>query len=820
MKISYNWLKDYVKIDLDPEKVAEILTDTGLEVEGLEKIETVKGGMRGIVIGEVMSCEKHPDADKLTVTSVDIGAQHLLPIVCGAPNVAKGQKVVVATVGTILYSGDESFQIKKSKIRGEVSEGMICAEDEIGIGESHEGIMVLPPDTQAGMQAREYFQIEEDYVFEIGLTPNRSDAMSHIGVARDLIAALNLENPNNLQSLFLPCVDGFKPDNNGMDIPVEVADTHACPRYTSLVITGVDVKESPDWLKNRLLAIGLRPINNLVDISNYVLHETGHPTHFFDLNKIKGGKVVIKMEPAGTKFVTLDEEERELSGNDLMICNASEGMCIGGVFGGLDSGVTTNTKNVFLESAYFDPKTIRKTAKFHGLNTDSSFRFERGADPNATVYALKRAASLIKELAGGTISSEINDQYPEPIKPWTVEVSYKNVDRLIGKKIDHDQIRDILIWVGMEILSHDEEGLTVEVPTYKNDVTREADIIEEILRIFGYNNIEFPDQVRSSLSYVEKPDREKVQNVVADYLTNNSFVEIMSNSLTKSAYAEKLEFLNPENDVKMFNPLSGDLNVMRQTLLTSGLEAIAYNQNRKNLNLKLYEFGNVYNQDLSKSNPVDILGKYNESVHLAMFLTGKQSNESWNHPTRNVDFWDIKFMVQKLLERLNIEARSFKESQFSDEVFEMGLKYERNNKVVISYGKIRKNLLKGFEIKQDVYYADVYWDTIIEMLKKHSLSYQPVSKFPAVRRDLALLVDAGVTYSELERLAFKTEKKILKKVNLFDIYEGDKIEEGKKSYALSFILQDETKTLTDKIIDKTMQRIMAAYTRHMNAVIR
>jgi len=820
MKISYNWLKEYIHIDLDPEQVAEILTNTGLEVEGLEKIETVKGGLQGVLTGEVMSCEKHPDADRLSVTTVDIGTGELLPIVCGAPNVEKGQKVVVATVGTTLYTGETSFEIKRSKIRGQVSMGMICAEDELGLGESHEGIMVLPDDTEIGIQARDYFRIEEDYVFEIGLTPNRSDAMSHIGVARDLQAVLNIQNPNNPISLIKPCVDGFRPDNNDLQVEVVVEDQEACPRYSSLVITDVQVKESPDWLKNRLIAIGLRPINNMVDISNFIMHETGHPTHFFDLEKIKGHKVVIRKEPAGTKFTTLDEEVRELSGMDLMICNESDGMCIAGVFGGLDSGVTEKTKNVFLESAYFDPKTTRRTARFHRLNTDSSFRFERGADPNATLYALKRAAMLIKELAGGTIASEINDVYPNPINSWEVKVTFKNIDRLIGKKLDHDQIKDILIWVGMEIIAEDDDGLTVEVPTYKNDVTREADVIEEILRIYGYNNVEFPDQLRSSLSYIEKPDREKVQNQVADFLTNNGFAEIMSNSLTKADYAKTLGFLNPDHDVKIYNPLSTDLNVMRQGLLTSGLEAVLYNQNRKNLNLKLYEFGSVYSQDKSKADATDVLARFNESVHLSLFLTGNQNNESWHRPTQDVDFWGIKFFILKIFERLNIDPQNLTESQVSNQVFEMGLMYEQNNKPVVSFGKLAKNLLKAFEIKQDIYYADIYWDTVLELLKRHKISYVPVSKYPEVRRDLALLVDKDVMYSDLERLALKIEKKLLKKVNLFDVYEGDKIEAGKKSYALSFILQDETKTLTDKIIDKTMQRIITAYERNMNAIIR
>lgn len=819
MKISYNWLKEYVHVDLDPEKVSEILTNTGLEVESLEKIETIKGGLSGVVIGQVLTCVKHPDADKLSVTTVDVGNGTVLPIVCGAPNVAAGQKVVVATVGTTLYAGDKPFEIKNAKIRGEVSEGMICAEDELGLGTSHEGIMVLPEDAEIGMEARTYFNVEEDYVFEIGLTPNRNDAMSHVGVARDLVAALNFQDSNNPYKVFTSCTDSFKVQSNAFPIEVIVEDAEACPRYSGVTISGVKVQESPDWLKNRLLAIGLRPINNLVDISNYILHETGHPTHFFDADKIKGRKIIIRKPAKGTKFVTLDEVERELSGNDLMICDERDGMCIAGVFGGLHSGVTDSTKNIFIESAYFDPRSIRKTAKYHGLNTDSSFRFERGADPNATLYVMRRAALLVQELAGGEISSEVNDVYPKPIDPVKVEVKYANVDRLIGQKIEHDRIQDILIYLGMEILSENDEMLVVEVPTFKADVTREADIIEEILRIYGYNNILAPEQVRSSLSYLEKPDREQVQNMVSNYLSDNGFAEIMNNSLTKASYSEKLSFIDPASDVKIFNPLSNDLGVLRQTLLASGLESIVYNLNRKNLNLSFYEFGKTYAQQ-SPDTSKDVLERFNESMHLSLFITGSVNHESWYQDVKTGDVYYLKFIVDKLLKKLKIDDRMFEASKISDEVFETGLALEWNGKKVVELGLLKANILRIFEINQKVYWADFNWDLVLAILKNHKLSYKPVPKFPEVRRDLALLVNADVEFEQLKKMAFETEKKLLKAVNLFDVYEGDKIEKGKKSYALSYILQDETQTLTDKIIDKTMNKIVKTYEFRVGASLR
>ena len=820
MKISYNWLKEYVHINLDAERVSEILTDTGLEVESLEKVETIKGGLRGVVIGEVKTCQKHPDADKLSVTTVDVGQGKILPVVCGAPNVAAGQKVVVATVGTTLYAGDKAFEIKKAKIRGQVSEGMICAEDELGLGDSHDGIMVLPDDAEVGMEARDYFQIEEDYIFEIGLTPNRNDAMSHVGVARDLVAALNFQNPNDPYKVVTTCTDRFRVESNKLPIDVVVEDTEACPRYSGVTISNVKVQESPDWLKNRLLAIGLRPINNLVDISNFVLHETGHPTHFFDADKIKGNKIIIKKLPKGSKFVMLDEEERELSGDDLMICDGEEnGMCIAGVFGGIDSGVTEHTKNIFIESAYFDPKTVRKTAKHHGLNTDSSFRFERGTDPNATLYVMRRAALLVQELAGGEVSSEVQDVYPNPVKPWKIEVKYANVDRLIGKSIPHDRIQDILVFLGMLVLEDTNEKLVVEVPTFKGDVTREADVIEEILRIYGYNNVEIPDQVRSSLSYIEKPDREAVQDLVASFLSDNGFAEIINNSLTKSSYSEKFSFIKREEDVKIFNPLSSDLGVMRQTLLTSGLESIIYNLNRKSQDLRFYEFGNTYRQT-SADPKKDVLERFSETMHLSLFLTGNVNRESWYEPVKQGDVFFLKFWVHNILKKLKIDERMFMTEEISDEVYATGIKMTWNGKEAIVYGQLKGKILSSFEIEQPVFWADFNWELILEILKGHKLSYKPVPRFPAVRRDLALLVNSSVEFAELKKLAFDAEKKLLKSVNLFDVYEGKNIEKGKKSYALSFILQDENKTLTDKIIDKTMKKLTHTYQHKIGATLR
>jgi phenylalanyl-tRNA synthetase beta chain len=821
MKISYNWLREHVSINLAPEEIAEILTNTGLEVESFEKIETIPGGLAGVVVGEVITCHKHPDADKLSVTTVNVGGERLLPIVCGAPNVQAGQKVLVATTGTTLHTIDgKSFEIKKAKIRGEVSEGMICAEDELGLGESHEGIMVLPPETATGTPAKEYFGITDDYVFEIGLTPNRNDAMSHVGVARDLIAALNHMHPHEApRQLITACTDSFVVENENLDIEIQVEDPEACPRYSGVTMTNVKVRPSPDWLKNYLLAIGLRPINNLVDISNFVLHETGHPTHFFDADKIAGKKVIVKKLPAGTEFTTLDAIEHTLSENDLMICDANGGMCMAGIYGGIDSGVTEQTRNIFIESAFFDPKTIRKTARLHAMNTDSSFRFERGVDPNATLYVLRRAALLIKELAGGQVSSQVKDFYPRPVKPLHIPVMYKNIDRLIGISINHDRLRDILIFLGMEIISHDPAGFTVEVPTYRSEVTRQADIIEEVLRIYGYNNIPFPGQLRASLSSVPHPDREYIQELTGNFLSDNGFIEIINNSLTRTAYSAQFDFINEASVVKINNPLSNDLGVMRQTLLLSGMESIIYNLNHKNQNLKFYEFGKIYHQN-PQTQSKDVIKKYSEQMHLALFITGQAQPENWHAQQQPVDVYLLRSFVEGILRRLNVSPDSLAATSASATYFETGLQLESYGRPVVEFGEIKRSVLQHFDIRQPVFYANLDWELILGLHKNNKINYQPVSKFPEVRRDLALLIDENVTFAELRKIALDTERNILQHVGLFDVYEGEKIPEGKKSYALSFILQDNHRTLTDRIIDKTMTRIADALKQKTGAELR
>ncbi len=815
MKISYNWLKDYIKTDLEPEKLSAILTNIGLEVEGMETFQSVKGGLEGLVIGKVVECGKHPDADKLSLTKVDVGSGDLLPIVCGAPNVAEGQKVVVATIGTTLYSGDEEWKIKKGKIRGQESHGMICAEDEIGLGTLHDGIMVLDENAQIGTPAKEYFKVENDVVFEIGLTPNRVDAASHIGVARDLAAYLS--QTENI-SYTKPSVDAFKVDNTNRTIPVEVENTEACKRYAGVTISGIEIKESPDWLKNRIKAIGLKPINNVVDITNYVLHETAQPLHAFDADHITGNKVIVKTMPKGSKFITLDEVERELTDEDLMICNTQEGMCIGGVFGGMKSGVTENTRNVFLESAYFNPVWVRKTSKRHALQTDSSFRFERGVDPNNTIYTLKRAAMLIKELAGGEISSEIIDIYPEKVEDFKVEIKYAHVDRLIGKVIERTQIKKILEALEIKVVNETTEGLTLNVPPYRVDVTREADVIEEILRIYGYNNVEIPAEVKSTLSYAPKPDRNKLKNAVADMLSSKGFNEAMSNSLTKAEYYEKLKPFNPENTVKIVNPLSADLNAMRQTLLYGALEAVIYNENRKNQNLKLYEFGNCYSLRKNDGNG-HVLAKYNEEEHLAIVITGDEKNVNWNSPAAKSDFYHLKAYAELVLTKLGYNIENLTQKEISGETFAYGLCYELNKKVLVKFGSIQKTLRKAFDVESEVFYADFSWDLLMKYLSG-TKQFKVISKYPEVKRDLALLVDKKVSFAQIKEIAQKAERQLLKSVSIFDVYEGKNIEEGKKSYAVSFILQDENKTLTDKQIDKIMNKLIQTYERELNATLR
>lgn len=816
MKIAYSWLKEYIQLNKTPEEICDILTQTGLEVGGMEEVETIKGGLQGLVIGEVMTCAEHPNSDHLSITTVNVGTNEALPIVCGAPNVAAGQKVVVATVGTTLYDGDQEFTIKKSKIRGEVSMGMICAEDEIGIGTDHDGIMVLDENAKVGTPAKDYFRIESDWVIEVDLTPNRIDGASVIGVARDLAAFLSKAEKTSYSK---PSVDAFKVDNHDLEIPVEVGTPEACPRYAGVTISGVEIKESPEWLQNRLKMIGHSPINNVVDITNYVLFETGQPLHAFDADEIAGNKVVVKTLNAGTKFTTLDEVERELHQDDLMICNTEEAMCIGGVFGGIKSGVKDSTKNIFLESACFDPVYIRKTARRHGLNTDASFRFERGVDPNNTIYALKRAAMLIKEIAGGNISSEIVDIYPEPIEDFKVEVSYANIARLIGKDLGAELIKNILTSLEIKIDAETETGLSLSVPPYRVDVKREADVIEEILRIYGYNNVEIPTQVNASLQTAEKPSPDGVKNLVAEMLTAQGFNEIWSNSLTKASYYENLKDFKAEQTVIILNPLSADLNGMRQTLLFGGLESIAYNANRQSKNLKFYEFGNCYfyKGTQLKEQPAN---NYWEENHLGLFVTGNKEQENWTTKEDSASFFGLKSYAEKILKRLGLLNQNTQVGSSESELFSDGLSYIYNNKVVLELGIVAGSFLKKFDIDSPVYYADFNWDNVFHAHKKHKVLFDELPKFPAVRRDLALLIDKIVTFNQIKELAFKSERQLLREVDLFDVYEGKGVPEGKKSYAVSFILRDDNKTLNDKQIDKTMQRLIAAFGRDLAAELR
>jgi phenylalanyl-tRNA synthetase beta chain len=798
MKISYKWLQQFIKISKTPEELSLILTNIGLEVESLEKIQTIPGGLEGLVIGYVRECEQHPNADRLKVTKVEIGQGEDLQIVCGANNVAVGQKVVVATVNTTVHPiTAEPFKINKSKIRGVVSEGMICAEDEIGLGHNHDGIMELDVEAKIGSLAKDYFNLQDDYVFEIGLTPNRADAASHLGVARDLAAYLHIP-------VTMPDLSGFKVQNQDLNIQVIVEDPIASPRYSSLSISGISIKESPDWLKDKLNAIGVRPINNVVDVTNFVLHELGQPLHAFDADAITGCKVLVKKLADGKLFKTLDDVERKLSADDLMICNAEEPMCIAGVFGGISSGVKQSTSNIFLESAWFNPVSVRKTSKRHGLKTDASFRFERGTDPDMTVTALKRAAILIQELAGGQISSEISDIYPVQAYPFPVELSYKNVSRLIGKIIPADEIRATLSGLGIKIISEDSEGMKLEVPAYKVDVTREVDIIEEVLRIHGYDNVEIPSQIRASLNTTIKPDKEVLQNQIAELLSANGFFEILSNSLTKLSYSAE-----PERAVRILNPLSTDLDVMRQSLLFSGLEAIVYNQNRRNSDLKFYEFGKVYNLDQEI---------YKENLRLSVFLCGSKHTEGWNTKSENTDFYNLKSAVDLIINKLNLKGLSSMEN--SNPEFSLGISYRKSDKILVEFGAVSKKSLKKLDIGSDVFYADFDWDQIMRSVRNNKITYTEVSKFPSVRRDLSMLLSKEISFEQLNQIAFKTEKSLLKEVNVFDVYVGDKLPEGKKSYALSFLLQDEEKTLTDKQIDAIMQKLILNFKKQAGAEIR
>ncbi len=818
MIISYNWLKDYLNVSLDVEKMSEILTDIGLEVGGVETVQTIKGGLEGVVVGEVLTCERHPNSDHLNKTTVNVGTEEVLAVVCGASNVAAGQKVLVATVGTTLYDGDDSFKIKKSKIRGEVSMGMICAEDELGIGTDHDGIMVLDAEAVAGTEAKNYFNIEDDYAIDIDLTPNRIDGASHIGVARDLVAFLKQENADAKYSM--PDVSAFSVDNHDFPVSVEVKDATLAPRYCGVTLSGVEVKESPEWLRNRLKSIGLNSINNIVDVTNYVMYECGQPLHAFDGDAIKGQKIKVQTVAEKTKFVTLDEQERELSDKDLMICNAEEAMCIAGVFGGLTSGVSDKTTKLFLESACFNPVSVRKTAKRHTLSTDASFRFERGMDANGCLYALKRAALLIKEVAGGTISSDLVDLYPEEVKPYSVTVSYNHINRLIGKEIGEDRIKTILAGLEIEIASEKDGILDLKVPTYRVDVLREADIIEDILRIYGYNNVEPGSHVKSTINPSVKPDDHKLKNLVAAQMAGAGYAEVMCNSLTKGAYYESSEDYPASNSVNILNPLSTDLNVMRQTLLFGGLESIAYNRNRKQSDLSLFEYGNCYYYDASVEGD-DNYCKYSQSQHLGLWKVGHVSAASWNAEAREVTLYDLKATVENVMTQCGVSIGDLLLGELVSDLYNYGLVYmTKTGEVLAQLGAVSHAILKRQDIDAEVFFADINWDVLLEIIANHKVSYHEISKFPEVKRDLSLLVDNNISFAEIEAIAYASEKKFLKGVSIFDVYTGKKLPEGKKSYAVSFVLQDENKTLKDKLIDKIMNAFISAYKQELGAEIR
>jgi len=819
MNISYNWLKNYINSDIEAVELGKALTSIGLEVGSVEEVQTVKGGLEGLVIGEVLTCNDHENSDHLHVTTVNVGSGEPLQIVCGAPNVATGQKVVVATVGTVLYSGDESFTIKRSKIRGVESMGMICAEDEIGIGTNHDGIIVLPAEAVVGTLAKDYYGIKSDYLIEVDITPNRVDAASHYGVARDLAAYFALKNPEI--KLTKPSIDAFKVQNTNLTIPVKVENPEACPRYSAVTISGVKVTESPDWLKNALLTIGLRPINNIVDVTNFVLHELGQPLHAFDADKITSKEVRVKCLSEGTPFVTLDGAERKLNAADLMICDGDKPMCIGGVFGGLNSGVTETTQNVFLESAYFHPVSIRKTAKRHGLNTDASFRFERGCDPTNTIYVLKRCALLIQEVAGGSISSDIIDIYPNEVKPFEVAVSVQKINSLIGKEIGRENIETILGALEMKIAERTDDGYVLHVPAYRVDVQRDVDVIEDILRIYGYNNVEIGENLVSTLSYSSKPDSHKLQNLVAEQLTAQGFNEILNNSLTKGGYYTDLTSFPAENSVKIINALSSDLNVMRQTLLFGGLENIAYNVNRRNADLKFYEFGNCYYYNTENKKEGETLAAYSEDYHLGIWLTGNKYGQSWTTPDQKSSVYELKAYIENIFSRLGVNLRKLVVGEYADDLLSEALTvYSPRGFQLAVYGIVQPKIRKKLDIDQEVFYADINWNNLLKEISKQKVSFTEISKYPEVRRDLALLLDKAVSFAEIEKIAFDTERKLLKKVTLFDVYEGKNLEAGKKSYAVSFMLQDETKTLTDSQIDSIIKKILSNFETKLDARLR
>ena len=820
MNISYKWLKEYVDFDLTPQEVCDALTSEGLEVDSLEEVQSIRGGLKGLYVGKVLTCEAHPNSDHLHVTTVDLGKGEPQQIVCGAPNVAAGQKVIVADLGCVLYDGDNEFQIKKSKLRGVESLGMICAEDEIGVGTSHDGIIVLPEDAPVGQPAAEYYNLESDWLIEVDITANRADALSHWGVARDLYAWL-VQNGYKT-SLHRPSDEAFAVDNHDLPIDVVIENTEACKRYACVSITDCEVKESPDWLKNKLNAIGLRPINNIVDITNYVMMAYGQPLHCFDADMVTGHKIVVKTMPEGTPFVTLDGEEHKLSDRDLAICNAEEPMCIAGVFGGKGSGTYETTRNVVLESAYFHPTWIRKSARRHGLSTDSSFRFERGIDPNGTIYALKQAALLCKELAGGKVSMEIKDIYPEPLPNFNVDLKYDYVQQLIGKEIPHDTIKSIVTSLEMVIKAENAEGLQLEVPAYRVDVQRPCDVVEDILRVYGYNNVEMPEQLKSSLVIKgEEDQKHKLENLVGEQLVGAGFNEILNNSLTKAAYYEDLNCYPKDRLVSIVNPLSSDLNVMRQSILFGGLESIAHNANRKNPNLKFFEFGNTYQHFNEKADAENPMKAYSEESHLGLWVTGKRVEGSWAHPDEQSSFSELKAYVINVLNRIGLPmgAVVFKESE--NNIFSKGITVEnRGGKVLVEMGVVARNLQKKFDIDNEVYFADLYWNQLTKAVRKQKVGFKEISKYPAVSRDLALLLDKSVEFASIEQIAYNAERKLLKKVELFDVYEGKNLPEGKKSYAVNFILQDEQKTLNDKAIDAVMQKIIQNLKKQLNAELR
>ena len=821
MNISYNWLKNYLDFDLNPDETAAALTSIGLETKNAEEVQPVKGGLEGLVTGEVLTCVEHPNSSHLHITTVDVGGgAEPLQIVCGAPNVAAGQKVVVALSGTKLYSGDESFTIKRAKIRGVESNGMICAEDEIGVGTSHDGIIVLPEGTAVGTPAKDYYNIKSDYVLEVDITPNRVDATSHYGVARDLAAFLRQNGRPAV--LKRPSVENFRIDEpGGAGVDVSVPDAEPCPRYSGVTIRGVAVGESPEWMQNALKTIGLRPINNIVDITNYVLHELGQPLHAFDAGKISGGCVIAQVLPAGTKFTTLDGVERTLAGSDLMICNEKEPMCIGGVFGGLDSGVTEQTTDVFLESANFHPAWIRKTARRHGLHTDASFRFERGLDPNQTIYALKRAALLVQELAGGKVCGGIRDIYPSPVQPYEVYVPYGKINRLIGKHIPVETIRNILGSLEIEVVKEDAEGLTVHVPAYRYDVSRDVDVIEEILRIYGYNNVEVGENVKSNLSYLTPTDHSyKLQELVSEQLCGAGFNEIMNNSQTRSAYYNGLETWPLSRCVMLENPISTDLNCMRQTLLFGGLESIGRNEKRKNANLRFFEFGNCYQYDAAKKREGNVLAGYAEDYRLGLWICGNRVENNWAHPAEESSVYELKAYAVTVLARLGIKQGALSFANLSDDVYTAGLRITSGTQELGTLGIVRPALLKAVDVDSTTYYAELSWTALMHEAQKAKVKFSELSRFHPVKRDLALSIDKNIQFAAIEKTAFESERKLLKEVVLFDVYEGKHLPEGKKSYAVSFYLLDEGKTLTDKQIDGIMKRIQTALEDQLGAQLR